>query len=114
MGPRPPPTTTHVRPMRPMMMNHSPAPPRMMHRMKHMGPATYHMPKPMPKHGPTQAYPTYEKEDYDDHKYERYKKPQKHGYGLDTSYGQVLAEVLHAVVRKQRLRRGRGLLSGAF
>ena len=27
---------------------------------------------------------------------------------------QVLAEVLHAVVRKQRLRRGRGLLSGAF
>merc|ERR1719305_1726007 len=59
----------------------------MMHRMKHMMPATFHIPKPMPKHGPTQAYPTYEKEDYDDHKYEWYKKPQKHGYGQDTSYG---------------------------
>merc|ERR1719237_81227 len=49
--------------------------------MKHVMTAPARTSKPMPKHRPTQAYPTYEKEDYDDHKYEWYKKPQKHGYG---------------------------------
>jgi len=71
----------------PPRMNHAPAPQRMMHRMKHVMTAPARTSKPMPKHRPTQAYPTYEKEDYDDHKYEWYKKPQKHGYGQDSSYG---------------------------
>jgi len=66
-------------------MNHAPAPQRMMHRMKHVMTAPARTSKPMPKHRPTQAYPTYEKQDYDDHKYEWYKKPQKHEQ--DSSYG---------------------------
>jgi len=53
--------------------------------MKHVMTAPARTSKPMPKHRPTQAYPTYEKQDYDDHKYEWYKKPQKHEQ--DSSYG---------------------------